>query len=69
MDVPASVVQEFADIARAAWESTAPWDPKETIAEKAEAWIDRHARRRGLGEVQVQAVVMDGLPKVSGEVS
>ena len=68
MDVSDAVVQEFVEIARAAWQSTAPWDSKDEIVEKAQAWVARHARTRGLGEIQVQAVVMDELPKSSYEV-
>lgn len=69
MDVSDAVLQEFVEIARAAWESTAPWDAKDKIAEKAESWVARRARERGLGEIQVQAIVMDDLPKISHEVS
>jgi hypothetical protein len=55
------------DALRAAWESTAPWEPSAELESKAVEWLERALGARGYERVHVHVTVLDGLPSQNRE--
>jgi hypothetical protein len=53
---------ELTEALRAAWESTAPWEPRSLIEEKGARWVGDALKRHGYVDVQIQVSVIDDLP-------